>query len=119
MPAKTGVPTPWRLISAAPCGDDQRVDAEDEGERGHHHGAKPHPRPEHRGLPDVHALLAPVLGELDDQDAVLGGHRDQHDEPDLGVEVERQRQRSGCRQTRPSTPTGTDSSTGTGIIQLS
>ena len=70
--------------------DDQRIDAKDEGERGHHHGAKPHPRAEHRGFPNVHALFAPVLGEFDDQDAVLGGHRDQHDEPDLGIEVERE-----------------------------
>ena len=34
--------------------------------------------------------LALVLGEFDDQDAVLGGERDQHDETDLRVEIERQ-----------------------------
>ena len=69
---------------------DQRVYAKDECDGGYHHRAKPHPRAEHRGLPDVHAFLAPVLGKFDDQDAVLGGHCDQHDEPDLGIEVERQ-----------------------------
>ena len=32
---------------------------------------------------------APLLdGELDDQDAVLGGERDQHDQADLGIDVE-------------------------------
>jgi hypothetical protein len=58
--------------------DNQRVDAEDEGERSHHHGAKAHPGAEYRSFPDVLAQLALVLGEFDDQDAVLGGHRDQH-----------------------------------------
>ena len=28
-----------------------------------------------------HALLALLLGEFDDQDAVLGGQRDQHHQP--------------------------------------
>src|SRR5205085_8997836 len=54
-------------LGGALC-DDQRVDAEDEGEGGHHHGAETHPCAEHRGFPDVHSLLAPVLGKLDDQD---------------------------------------------------
>ena len=34
--------------------------------------------------------LALLLGELDDQDAVLGGERDQHHHADLRVEIERQ-----------------------------
>ena len=40
-----------------------------------------------------HALLALLLGELDDQDAVLGGQADQHDHADLAVKIERQSRR--------------------------
>src|SRR6266446_10462107 len=35
---------------------DQRIDAEDEGEGGHHHRAEPTTRAEHRGFADVHTL---------------------------------------------------------------
>ena len=64
--------------------------------------------------------LALLLGEFDDQDAVLGGQRDQHHQADLRVDVERhQRRRPRCATKAPSTPTATDSSTGTGMIQLS
>jgi len=90
MPAKTGVPTACRLSSAAPCATTKRIGAEDEGERRHHHRAKSHSRAEYGGLADVHALLAPVLSEFDDQNAVFGGHRDQHDEPNLGIKVDGQ-----------------------------
>ena len=45
---------------------------------------------EHRGFSNVLTPLALVLGKFDDQNAVLGGQRDQHHEPDLGIEVERQ-----------------------------
>ncbi len=43
--------------------------------------------PTHRSVGDGHALLAPDLGEFDDQDAVLGGERNQHDETDLRIEI--------------------------------
>ena len=36
------------------------------------------------------ALFALLLGEFDDQDAVLGCECDQHNQADLRVEVERQ-----------------------------
>ena len=51
-----------------------------------------------------HALLAQLVGELDDQDAVLGDQADQRDQPDLAVDVERaagqlqRQQRAGHRQ---------------------
>ena len=35
------------------------------------------------------ALLAQLVGELDDQDAVLGDQADQRDQPDLAVDVQR------------------------------
>ena len=73
-------------LGGALC-DDQRIDAEDEGEGGHHDRAKPHPRAQDRSFLDTHALFALVLREFDNQDAILSRHCDQHDEADLGVEV--------------------------------
>ena len=66
-----------------------------------------------------HAGLAAGLGELDDQDRVLRGERDQHDEADLGVDVEGEARRASSAASAPATPTATESSTGTGIVQLS
>ena len=43
-----------------------------------------------RRLLDRLAVLALLLGEFDDQDAVLGRERDQHHDADLGIKVERQ-----------------------------
>src|SRR5580704_1743416 len=55
-------------LGSALC-DDQRIDPENEGEGGHHHCTKPHPRAQNRRFPDIHSLLALVLGEFDDEDA--------------------------------------------------
>src|SRR3546814_18597015 len=33
-------------------------------------------------------LVAELIGELDDENPVLGGQTDEHDDPDLAVEVE-------------------------------
>jgi len=35
------------------------------------------------------ALIAQLIGKFDDEDAVLGRQADQHDEPDLAVDVQR------------------------------
>jgi len=37
-----------------------------------------------------HAVLPPLLGELDDQNAVLCREADQHDYADLSIQIERQ-----------------------------
>src|SRR5580704_16696753 len=74
-------------LGGARC-DDQRSEAENEGDRRHHDGAEPRLSAQYRGLVDVHAGLALLLGELHDQDAILGGERDQHDQTDLTVKVE-------------------------------
>jgi hypothetical protein len=40
------------------------------------------------GVVERHACFALFLREFDDQDAILGGERDQHHESDLTIEVE-------------------------------
>ena len=100
------------------CSDDQGINTQNEGERGHHHGAKPHRCPEHRGLFDGLALLALILRKFNDQNAIFGGHRDENDKTDLGIEIEREAPDENAEK-RSQIPIGTDNSTGTGIIQLS
>src|SRR5256714_620665 len=68
-------------------GDRQRQHAENERERGHHDGPQPQPAGFDRGGEFVHAALLLLLGELDDQDGVLGREADQDDEADLRDEV--------------------------------
>ena len=104
---------------AAPVREHQRDQAGDEGEAGHHHRPEPLARALDRGLRDRQAVLAPLLGELDDQDAVLGGERDQHDDADLGVDVVVEPADPQAPPSPPATPTVTESSTGTGMVQLS
>ena len=118
MPPNTGVPTARRLIAPAPLGDHQGHEAGDEREAGHHHRPETQARALDRGLDDRLAVLALLLGELDDQDGVLGGERDQHDQADLAVDVEAQAGDDTATRA-PSTPTLTESSTGIGMFQLS
>jgi len=81
MPPKTGVPTA-RAEGAGPGRDDQRHQAEDEGETGHHDRPEAQARARRRGLGDRLAAAPLPLpgGKLDDQDAVLGRQGDQHHE---------------------------------------
>ena len=65
------------------------------------------------------AALEPGLRELDDQDRVLGGEPDQHHEADLPEDVEGEAARGRGRGRRPTTATGTESSTLNGSDQLS
>ena len=56
-------------------------------------------------IADVEELLAgaPLLdGELDDQDAVLGGERHQHHQADLGIDVEGEPGQGHARRSRPA-----------------
>ena len=117
MPAKTEVPTPRRLICAAPwattSGANPRMKAIEVIIT-----ARNRVRAPRVAASRFASLLALLLGELDDQNPVLGRQRDQHDQPDLRIEV--QRQVGGQRPTNePNAPTTTESSTGRGIIQLS
>ena len=90
MPPNTGVPTLLARQFRGAVGDDQRIEAENEGERGHHHRAEAQARALGRRLQQRHAALALLLGEFDDENAVLGRKADQHDHADLPVEIERQ-----------------------------
>ncbi len=67
---------------------------------------------------DVLAQLAPLDRKLDDQDAILGGERDQHHQSDLRIDVD--------AVVRPMPPRrcaddadATESNAGIGMFQLS
>ena len=87
MPPATAVPTELRAPAPAPVanasGSTPRMNANDViriGRRRMRAGLD-------RGVDDRSALLAQLLGELDDQDRVLGRQPDQHDQPDLAEDV--------------------------------
>ena len=119
MPPNTGVPTSRRASCEAPVattsGSRPRMKANDVIITGRKRSRAPSVAASSSGTP----CLALLLGELDDQNAVLGGKPDQHDHADLGVEIERQPADQTMAANEPSTPTDTDSSTGTGMVQLS
>ena len=93
MPANTGVPTSRRLISAAPraitSGTNPRMNANDviitarNRVRAPSTAASRMPSPASRRS----------FGELHDQDAVLRRQRNQHHQPDLRIEIQRQARR--------------------------
>ena len=87
IPPKTVVPTEFRPARPGAGGEYQGQDAEDEGDGGHQDGAQPEARRLHGGLEQSHALGLQLLGELDDQNGVLAGEADQHDQTDLAVDV--------------------------------
>ena len=71
-------------------GDDQRHRAQN----GREHRHDDRPKTQHRGIDDglahAQARVAHLVGELDDEDAVLCHQADQQDDADLAVDVERQ-----------------------------
>ena len=81
---------------------DQRHQPENEGNGGHEHRPKSHLGAESCGIFKAQPLLALFLGELDDQDGVLRRQRNQNDEPDLRIEIEREVARSARRRSRRS-----------------
>ena len=90
MPPNTAVPTSRRLICAAPVamtsGSRPRMNAIDVIMT----ARKRICAPSAAASAMRHACLALLLGEFDDQNAVLRGERDQHDKADLGIKIERQ-----------------------------
>ena len=74
-----------------PGGDDERQQAEDERNRGHHHGAEPGVR---AAFPPASAMGTPLscssLANSTMRIAFFAGKRDQHHKADLRVDVEGQ-----------------------------
>ena len=87
MPENTAMPITFRPSAPAPLASQQRHNAEDERERGHQDRPESQTGAFERGSDRILPLLAQHLGELHDQDRVLGGQPDQHDEPDLGEHI--------------------------------
>ena len=101
MPLNTLMPSERRALAPGAGGEHQRKHAEDEGERGHQDRPEPNAGGLGRGIGDGHALEHPVFaGDLDDQDAVFRGQRDQQHQADLGIEVVGGAQ-AGQRDDRP------------------
>ena len=74
-------------IGSGAGGEEERADAEDEGDGGHQDGAEAEFGGFDGGFGDGAALLEELLGELDDEDRVFDGEADEHDEADLDVDV--------------------------------
>ena len=68
-------------------GKGERHNAEDEGEGGHQDGPKALVGGVDGGFDEFHALLVVFLGELDDENGVLGGEADGGEEADLEEDV--------------------------------
>src|SRR5690606_36412319 len=67
---------------------DERYAGNDGADHGHEHRAQADVGGLEHGLAYAVAAVAQLIGELDDEDAVLGHDADQHDEADLAVDVE-------------------------------
>src|ERR1700735_1577529 len=72
---------------ACALGQDEREYSEDKRQRGHQNRPQPDERRLHGGLHDAGAFLAELLGEFHNQNGILTGKTDQHDEADLAVHV--------------------------------
>jgi hypothetical protein len=72
--------------------------AQDEGQRGHDDRTETQVTGPQRGLDQAHALLMQLLGELDDQDGVLGRQPDDGDQAHLEVDVVGQVAQVGAQQ---------------------
>lgn len=74
--------------AAGTMANHQRHDPENKGQRGHQNRPQAHPRCLQRGLNDPFPFfLHQILGELDDQDRILGRQTDRGQESDLEVNV--------------------------------
>jgi hypothetical protein len=90
MPPNTGVPTAWRVSAPA------RNSSKDEGEARHHHWTEPQPGSLNGGHADALSGAALLHRKRHDQDAVLRGKRDQHNEANLRVDVEAKPRQCHC-----------------------
>ena len=87
MPPMTPVPMAFWPPEPAPLAMASGSDAEDEGQRGHQDRAQPLVRGADGRFDQVHAVLEIFLGELDDQNRVLGRETDGGEQADLEKDV--------------------------------
>jgi hypothetical protein len=88
MPKKTAVPSAWPHFGAGALADEQRDDAEDEGEARHQDRAQAQTAGfDRRGEAILAVAILNLFGELDDQDRVLAREADEHYEADLREDV--------------------------------
>ena len=87
MPAEHRGPQRLAKFRSRPDRPDQRHDPEDESQRRHQDRTQAQPGGLDRRRPTIATLVLKLLGELDDQNRVLGGEADEHDEPDLREDV--------------------------------
>ncbi len=85
--AKDGLAQRMAHLGTGSKGEDQRQHAENECKRRHENGPQPELTRLQGCIADVHAFFLALLGKLHDQDRVLAGQADQHDEPDLGEDI--------------------------------
>ena len=119
MPPATAVPTEWRASRPAPLantsGMTPRMNASDVIRIG---------RSRMRAASTAaSAIVSPrcaqLLGELDDQNAVLRRQADQHHQPDLAVHIVDQAAAPLRAAARPRIASGTDSRMMNGSVRLS
>ena len=119
MPANTAVPSDWRISAPAPVattsGATPRMNANDVIRIGRSRVRAARTA----ASPAACTLLLRLARELDDQDRVLGGQTDQHDEADLRQDVDRHARASNSPVTDASRHIGTISTTASGSFQLS
>ena len=87
MPPMTPVPTAFCAPEPAPRGERQRQHARHEGQRSHEDRAQALLGRVHHGFDQAHAVIEVLLGELDDEDGVLGREADGRQQADLEVRV--------------------------------
>ena len=88
MPKATAVPIAWRISAPGPTAITSGMTPKMKAKLVIRIGRRRERAAWTAASIRVHALLLLGLArELDDQDRVLGGQRDQHDQPDLGEDV--------------------------------
>ena len=122
MPPMTAVPMIWRATEPAPdavhSGTQPRMKANEVIRIGPQAKPCPFERRIHQRL----ALLVSFLGELDDQNRVLGGQADQHHQADLRINIvldlhHVSRAESAAAATRRSHNTPKAPNTATGVLR--
>ena len=76
-----------RATAPAPLARPQRHAAENECERGHQNRPQPEPGAFERSIRQRLSVLELILGELDDQNRVLGRKTDEHNQADLRIDI--------------------------------